>query len=579
MTRATAPAGRTRRPILVALLAGVLMLVGLGAWAVSSPVGSSPDEDFHLASIWCGNGERDGLCAQGSTAETRMVPDNIEDAICFAHEPDRSGACQGKNFLDGDFGLVESDRVNGDGLYPSGYYFWTGLLAGDNMVTSVLAMRLLQALLFTALSVGLWLLLPKRNRLAYVGAIAATFVPLGVFLIPSINPSGWAIASAALLLPSLVGYLTERGWRGWALGGYAVLAAALGLAARGDSAAYTVIAVLAALVLTFELSRGYWLRALLPIALVVFSAVAFLGANQTSSALGGGMAIQDAKPISRGALLFNNTIDLPELLLGIIGHNFKHSPYTGLGWLDTPLPGLVWGPTTIVLGGVLLAALGRMDLRRAIALGGVLLTTIAVPMLLLLQNSVGVGWQVQPRYIMPLLVMLVATALMPTGRGVAALDPARAEEQDLDRDPDPASGPLFRAPQLWIGAALLAVANSAALLTNLRRYVSPGDFRLVGDGDWWWRVGPQPIVVWVIGSLAMAALLGLGAWLGSRSVSAERSAILGAGSDGGARLAEAGGAETTERQDMHGGADERACGEGRDDAQLEPAKRGGEQRD
>ncbi|WP_425280775.1 DUF2142 domain-containing protein [Leucobacter coleopterorum] len=94
------------------------MVLAFGAWALASPVGASPDEDFHLASIWCGSGEREGLCGPGSTADSRMVPDNIERAICYAHEPDVSAACQGKNFLDGEFGLTDSDRVNGDGLYP-----------------------------------------------------------------------------------------------------------------------------------------------------------------------------------------------------------------------------------------------------------------------------------------------------------------------------------------------------------------------------------------------------------------------------------------------------------------------------
>jgi len=40
----------------------VCVLVALGAWSVASPVGASPDEDYHLVSIWCSHGERPGLC-------------------------------------------------------------------------------------------------------------------------------------------------------------------------------------------------------------------------------------------------------------------------------------------------------------------------------------------------------------------------------------------------------------------------------------------------------------------------------------------------------------------------------------
>ncbi|MGA1784996.1 MAG: hypothetical protein ACO39R_06415, partial [Pontimonas sp.] len=43
-------------------LAFVLGLVGLGGWALSSPVGSDPDSDFHLASIWCTTADPGSPC-------------------------------------------------------------------------------------------------------------------------------------------------------------------------------------------------------------------------------------------------------------------------------------------------------------------------------------------------------------------------------------------------------------------------------------------------------------------------------------------------------------------------------------
>ena len=53
LDRSQAGAVASRRPALVGGLLLVLMLLtGLG-WAVSSPVESSPDEDFHLGSTWC----------------------------------------------------------------------------------------------------------------------------------------------------------------------------------------------------------------------------------------------------------------------------------------------------------------------------------------------------------------------------------------------------------------------------------------------------------------------------------------------------------------------------------------------
>lgn len=486
---------KPRRPArrhLVAILAGVLMMLTFGAWAIASPVGSSPDEDFHLASVWCGAGEREGLCGPGAEADSRLVPDNIEVAICYAHEPELSAACQGPDFNDGAFGLVESDRVNGDGLYPSGYYYVTSFLAGENMVLSVILMRIAHALLFTVLTVSLWLLLPSRSRVAYVGAMVVTFVPLGLFLIPSINPSGWAITSAALLLPSLFAYLTSDGRRVWVFAAYAVLAAVLGLAARGDSAAYTAVAALAALVLSFSMTRRYWLRALLPITLLLAAARAFLSANQTGSALGGGMAIEGADPVPKSALTVVNLLELLDLHLGVVGQNFDNSPYTGLGWLDTPLPAIVWVPTTFVFAGLFFAGLARFDTRKLIAFAGVGFAAVVIPMFLLVQNGVYVGYQVQPRYIMPLVVMLVFVALTPAG-------------------PRDTRGVTVSVVQAYIAAVLLAISGSVALFVHLRRYVAPGDVGL-GRQEWWWNIGPEPVTVWVIGSAAFTAQMLLIAW-------------------------------------------------------------------
>ncbi|QIM19287.1 hypothetical protein G7066_13215 [Leucobacter coleopterorum] len=55
---------------------GILLatLVTFGAWALSSPIGATPDEDFHLASIWCGSGEREGSAVRAQSQITAPFP-------------------------------------------------------------------------------------------------------------------------------------------------------------------------------------------------------------------------------------------------------------------------------------------------------------------------------------------------------------------------------------------------------------------------------------------------------------------------------------------------------------------------
>ena len=57
------------RHVLPRIVAPLLLLFALAAWAVASPVGAAPDDDFHLASIWCATGD-DERCIV-ATAEVR----------------------------------------------------------------------------------------------------------------------------------------------------------------------------------------------------------------------------------------------------------------------------------------------------------------------------------------------------------------------------------------------------------------------------------------------------------------------------------------------------------------------------
>ena len=46
--------------LILGIAAPVALFVALGSWVLASPVGSSPDDDYHMASIWCGQGVREG---------------------------------------------------------------------------------------------------------------------------------------------------------------------------------------------------------------------------------------------------------------------------------------------------------------------------------------------------------------------------------------------------------------------------------------------------------------------------------------------------------------------------------------
>lgn len=466
------------------VLLPVAALLAFFAWGLSSAVGSSPDDDFHLSSIWCGLGDREGLCEDTGDPGEREVPrDLVIDAVCFAFVPEASAECQGDDFGTRPDDTVATPRGNFTGLYPPVYYAVTGLAAGPDVAVSVVVIRFLNAALYLGLVSAAFLLLPGRLRPALIAGVILPLVPLGMFIVPSTNPSGWAILSAAVLWVSMLGYFESSGRRKAGLAVIATVATLMGAGARADAAIYAIIGLAGAVFLAARRDGRFLRDAILPLALAVLSGALYLTAAQSSAAMGG---LGEAPPEGLSAwigLFAFNLINVPSLWAGVLG-------MWNLGWLDTPLPSAVWLGVLVVVVAAVAHALMAGDVRKRVAVAGLLGLLFLVPAYILTQSNAVVGAQVQPRYIMPLLVMLCGVAALELG-------PARTS---------------WRAP-LVIGATVLALANSLALFIDLRRYVTGLDtrsFDLDAGAEWWWPGSPlSPMAVWILGSLAFAAALAL----------------------------------------------------------------------
>ena len=136
------------RRLRVIHLVPVLVLVVLGGWAVASPVGSAPDDDFHLTSIWCANGARADLCLAGPTPGERIVPPAVLYAPCFAQDPEVTAVCQLGYLEDGPEPTVVTSRGSFESNYPPLFYATMNLFAGPDVIASALVMRLVNILLF-----------------------------------------------------------------------------------------------------------------------------------------------------------------------------------------------------------------------------------------------------------------------------------------------------------------------------------------------------------------------------------------------------------------------------------------------
>jgi hypothetical protein len=156
----------------------------------------------------------------------------------------------------------------------------------------------------------------------------------------------------------------------------------------------------------------------------------------------------------------------------------------GLGWLDTPVNSVTAYPVVLIIGFLGLTGLSRLTPAKTIAVLAVFLPMLVLPLMTLYRTRLVVGESIQPRYILPLMPMLLAILL-------------------IDREGDRAVR-LSRVQSVLIVLAL-TVANMAAVYANIRRYVTGVDGPImVDDLEWWWQSAPSPALVTVVSGLAFA---------------------------------------------------------------------------
>jgi hypothetical protein len=453
----------------------LLAFLALSAWGITSPVGASPDDDFHLSSIWCGQGLEPGECEAAGQADERRVPEALPAAaMCYAFKSENSASCQNEWFLQELDDLVVTDIGNFTGIYPPVFYATMNFFVGDDISKSVLAMRVANSALFVGVMTLLYWALPRGRRTMLVLGTTVALIPLGIFLIPSINPSGWALLSGAVVFASLVGFFETSGRRRLALAGLAALGTLLGAGARADAAVYAAIAAVAAVAVSARWRQGGWKFVAYPILICVVCALSFLSAGQSGAASvkADGPSVHDYDLVQQ---ISYNLLNAPELWAGSLG-------YWGLGWLDTPMPSVVWVVNLVTFGAVLVLGMTRTSPRKTMALLLVLVAMWVLPTWVLLQTEDLVGAGVQPRYLLPLLVLLAQVALF-------RLVPAHTE---------------FSRSQLMFVAGGLTATNAIALHYNIRRYVTGTDvfaFNLDTGHEWWWALPVTPMAVWLLGSV------------------------------------------------------------------------------
>jgi hypothetical protein len=249
--------------------AALALWLTLVCWALSSPINSTPDEGYHIPSIWCGQGVQEPKClSMPGNADVRVVRVPDLSNLCF-----RKSVCNQQS----EHALSGAGILNGN--YPKPYYWTMNYFVGPNMTQSILAMRVFNSTIAALFFFSQAILCTNKKYISWLTGFTFTIIPLGMSLIASINPSGWAITGTlnSWMFLLIAKTLPKENWRKrivawalWALSGF------MCIASRFDATIFLIVTNLIVLIATdVRIAKLNW-KFLIGIPAVTFSFFAVL---------------------------------------------------------------------------------------------------------------------------------------------------------------------------------------------------------------------------------------------------------------------------------------------------------------
>lgn len=459
-------------------------------WAVTSPVASAPDDDYHLASIWCAQGDRDQACQDTGLDPRKFIvaAGAVNSAFCFATKPDVTGDCTVSEVNSTE--MILTDRVNNiQQLYPGGYYSVMSIFVGVDVEKSVYLMRLFSVFVVSALMAALIRVIPDGIRQATLVAIGVTFIPLGMFLVASTNPSGWAISGTLFFFAFGLALLYRSSWRHqgtWLTAVALCISAIMAMTSRVDSAAFISVITMVVFVLAGKRRMvGNIPGSILLVVLAVAGAVTYFMVTpiQASGELGNSEQTSN--------LLWTNLVEFPYLVQGIVGG-------WPLGWNDTPLPAFIPVIGLLAIGAVAYVGLSNVWMNKVVALVVTFIAFVGFPLVFMQTQGIAVGEVVQSRYLLPLFAVLIAVLMIP----------ARVKKPII----------IQRFPAILIAVGLW-ISGSLAIWANAHRYSSTSADTSSGlsglfSVDIVWSYGP-PLFLTIMVAVVAGAVFVVGVFAGS----------------------------------------------------------------
>lgn len=457
------------------------------SWSFASPVAAGPDEGFHLATIWCSNGIRTGICQLDQNGE-KAVPEMVYN-WCFQHDSTLSASCI--------YGLDENSWTSSDRKSnPNLWFKFLSLFAGDPIDVRVLVIRALSIFSILLLGSLVFRLLDQKSKKAMTISGFLLMIPTGAYLLSSAHPSGVAAFAVLFGIFSLHQVTTDffnKNYKNiFKLAILIFLIIVLLGSVRKEAfifyIAFGFLYVIFRLIEKIGIKNKITLRLLLisvtfPILILLIQKMTNLRLVPNSFQI---FEVTYGEDRPGWNVLSTNLMNFPDLMVGNFG-------FWGLGSLDVPLPDLIWSLIFVLFIGIVAINLNYIS-KYSLLYFAITMFSVAALIILVLQSSkLYVGEELQPRYILPLMIIGFSVYLVN-----ADLNVFKKNRNFLFKN---------------IYILFLTIANCIALWTTLRRYttgIDVGELNLYKGLEWWWFLSNRtffeyasPNNFWALGTISV----------------------------------------------------------------------------
>ena len=448
----------------------------LGSWALSSPIGSSPDEGSHLVGIWCTEINKSVKC-NNSEGPSKFSSQLSGDESCYLYDADQSAGC-----------LQSQEEVYKElsGFNDIKFYNFLNSFVSDNISMSVIIMRFINVFILSVCIVFAFIYLRKDIFVGTVFSFMTVGLPLGFYLVTSINTTSWVILGSIFFIPYIFEIVTNLSVRTIPLIIITMLLTYIYLGSRQDGILFLGISIVSSIpILAYKIKNFNFFIKMLKhnnlsrvvislISLITLYLIYFVSSEISKRASLGLYA--STQNVTNWDIGYRFT----SLISGALGG-------WGLGSLEVDMPGVVSVSSLFIFFSVIFISLGKSVIHSKLTLLIYAYFLIFVIWIFLFKSQLFVGQWLQPRYILPIMFGLMSTSFV----GI---------RQDLDK--------TFIS-QIKIFIFLSTVCFAIGQHTLLRRYTHGLDqlyLNLDQNKEWWWNFLPiSPMQLLMIGTISYFA--------------------------------------------------------------------------